>query len=434
MVNPYEPRPEVRIEHPAWSRNATIYQINTRQLTEAGTLRAAEDHLPRIRDLGAVIVWLMPINPIGETNRKGTLGSPYAVQDYYAVNPDLGTLEDLQHFVATAHELGMYVILDWVANHTAWDHILVTSHPEWYSRNGRGEMHPTPWWDWDDIIDLDYRHSGLRHYMTEAMKYWVIEADIDGYRCDVAGFVPTDFWNNARAELDAIKPVFMLAEWETRDLHAEAFDMTYAWSWQQIMRDIAHGEADLERLIIYYAWNEKAFPADAIRMTFISNHDMNSWAGTDRELFGDALEAAIALSVVGDGMPLLYNGQEAGNDKRLEFFERDPIAWREHPIGELYRTLFGLKRMNTALANGRFGATMVRVVNTEPTRVLSFERHNDVDAVFAVFNLSPEPAQVGFPGLPVRGQFVDHRNGAKVTVDDTLVVQLEPWDFRIYVL
>jgi glycosidase len=201
-------------------------------------------------------------------NRKGTLGSPYAVKDYYSVNPEFGTLEDLKHFVVAAHDLGLYVILDWVANHTAWDSNLVTDHPDWYARDWKGDFRPTPWWDWDDIIDLDYGKPGLRKYMTDALKYWVSEVNVDGFRCDVAGFVPTDFWNTARKELDAVKPVFMLAEWESKDLHAEAFDMTYAWSWNDSMHRIARGLLDLNNLHVYYSWNEKNFPAEAMRMTF----------------------------------------------------------------------------------------------------------------------------------------------------------------------
>ena len=237
-VDPYQPVPYVKIKHPEWSKNASIYQINTRQFTAEGTFRAAEQQLPRLKALGVEILWLMPINPIGQKNRKGTLGSPYAVQDYLKVNPELGSLDDLKHFVAAAHQQGMYVILDWVANHTAWDNVLVTEHPDWYARNWKGDFRPTPWWDWSDIIDLDYSQPGLRKYMTDALKYWVKTADIDGYRCDVAGFVPLDFWNNARKELDAIKPVFMLAEWEARDMHADAFDMTYAWTWYDVVREL----------------------------------------------------------------------------------------------------------------------------------------------------------------------------------------------------
>lgn len=227
----YRPQPYITLKNPEWTKDAVLYQINTRQFTPEGTFRAAERELPRLKALGVDILWLMPVHPIGEKHRKGTLGSPYSVRDYYGVNPEFGTKADLKHFVDAAHAQGMHVILDWVANHTAWDNPLVKDHPDWYARGWKGDFHPTPWWDWTDIVNLDYSHPGLRKYMTDAMTYWVREIGVDGYRCDVAGFVPLDFWNNARAELDAIKPVFMLAEWESRDLHAKAFDATYAWSW-----------------------------------------------------------------------------------------------------------------------------------------------------------------------------------------------------------
>jgi glycosidase len=191
--NPYQPKPYVKIRHPEWTKNATLYQINTRQFTPEGTLRAAEAQLPRLKELGADILWLMPLQPIGEKNRKGTLGSPYSIKDYYGVNPEFGTMADVKHFVASAHALGMHVILDWVVNHTAWDNTLVATHPDWYERDWKGNFRPTPWWDWSDIINLDYRQEGLRRYMTEAMKHWLREADLDGFRCDVAGFVPVDF-------------------------------------------------------------------------------------------------------------------------------------------------------------------------------------------------------------------------------------------------
>ncbi len=432
-LDPYQALPDVRIEHPEWSRNATIYQINTRQFTLEGTFRAAEEHLPRLKALGAVILWLMPVQQIGEKNRKGTLGSPYAVKDYYSVEPHLGTLDDLKHFVGAAHDAGMYVILDWVANHTAWDSNLVTEHPEWYDRDWKGDYRPTPWWDWDDIIDLDYTKPELRRYMTQALKYWISEVDLDGYRCDVAGFVPTDFWNTVRRELDAIKPVFMLAEWESRDLHAEAFDMTYSWSWNETMHRIAMGKGDLEQLKVYYSSNEKAYPRDAMRMMFVSNHDKNAWEGTEFEQFGDALEAAIVLSVVGEGMPLIYSGQEAGNDKRLEFFERDPIVWREHPLGELYRKLFALKRANTALWNARWGARMINVPNSVPASIFSFVRRNDQDKVFAVINLSPASRTVTFLESLCHGAYTDFVTDEPVKVDDDTSMTLQPWSYRILV-
>ena len=431
--NLYQPIPYIKIKHPEWSKNATTYQINTRQFTLKGTFRAAEAHLPRLKDLGVNILWLMPIQTIGQEKRKGSLGSPYAVRDYYSVNPEFGNLEDLKHFVKTAHDQGMYIILDWVANHTAWDNHLVNEHPEWYARDWKGDFRPTPWWDWPDIIDFDYQHPELRQYMTKAMKYWVTEVDIDGYRCDVAGFVPTDFWNNVRKELDAIKPVFMLAEWESRDLHAEAFDMTYSWSWYDAVHQITMGKADLNSLFVYYSWNEKAFPADAMRMIFVTNHDKNAWEGTEFEQFGDGLETAIVLSVVGEGMPLIYNGQEAGNTKRLSFFEKDPIIWQDHPLGDLYKKLFALKKTNTALWNGKWGTRMICIPNNIPDKVLSFVRQNSQDKVFAVLNFSKQPQVVTFHESLYYGVYTDYFSNELLTLQASTQLTLEAWDYRVFI-
>ncbi|MEA3063724.1 MAG: hypothetical protein QOJ27_152, partial [Sphingomonadales bacterium] len=218
-ADPYDPVDLSGVKHPDWSKNAVLYQLNTRQFTPEGTFRAAEKQLPRLKALGADIVWLMPVQPIGEKNRKGTLGSPYSVRDYYAVNPEFGTMDDLKSFVRTAHKLGMHVILDWVANHSAWDNPLVAQHPDWYDRDWKGDFRPTPWWDWSDIIDFDYRRTGIRRYMAEAMLFWVRQADVDGFRADVAAYMPLDFWERVRADLDLEKPVFMLAEAQMRDLH-----------------------------------------------------------------------------------------------------------------------------------------------------------------------------------------------------------------------
>ncbi len=432
-ASPYTPQPYIKLTHPDWSKNATIYQINTRQFTAEGTFAAAEAHLPRLKQLGVDILWMMPIHPIGEENRKGTLGSPYSVRDYFGVNPEFGTLDDFKHFVDAAHSLGLYVIIDWVANHTAWDNPMRFEHPDWYARDYKGDFRPTPWWDWSDIIDLDYSKPELREYMTDALKFWVREADIDGYRCDTAGFVPLDFWDNVRKELDAIKPVFMLAEWESRDHHARAFDMTYAWSWYSAVHNIVQGKAGLGPLFVYYSWNEKAYPRDAYRMTYISNHDVNAWEATQFEAFGDGLEAAIVLSVVSEGFPLIYNGQEAGNPKRLEFFEKDPIEWREHPIGELYTKLFALKKKNTALWNGKWGGRMVRTWNSVPDKVLSFVRRNENDKVFAVINFSAEPQTVTFTGELHHDAYREFFSGDEVEFDARSELTLAPWGYRVYI-
>ncbi len=433
--NPYTPRPQVTIQTPEWAKNAAIYQINTRQFTKEGTFRAAGKHLPRLKSLGVDILWLMPVHEIGIQNRKGSLGSPYSVKDYYSVNPEFGTLEDLKQFIQKAHDMGFHVILDWVANHTAWDNNLVKEHPEWYARDWKGDYRPTPWWDWTDIIDLDYSHEALRKYMTDAMKYWVRDVGFDGFRADVAGFVPTDFWENVRRELDEIKPVFMLAEWESRDLHAASFDMTYAWSWWNIMTGLAQGKAHgLGGLFEYYSWKEMAWPDETIKMMFVSNHDKNAWEGTMFESFGEALEAAIVLSVVGDGMPLIYNGQEAGNDQRLAFFEKDPIEWKEeeHPIGELYRKLIGLMKKNSALWHGTWGGTMIRVPNSEESGVISFVRKSGNDKVFAVINLSDTAREVTFREALFHGKYMDVFSEEIIELDEDYGVALEPWAFMVF--
>lgn len=432
MNNRYKPKPLVTISTPEWAKDAAIYQINTRQFTPEGTFRAAENHLLRLKELGVDILWLMPVHEIGLKNRKGSLGSPYSVKDYYSVNPEFGTMDDLKHFLNRAHKAGFKLILDWVPNHTAWDNPLVDEHPEWYSRDWKGDFRPTPWWDWDDIIELDYSHEDLREYMAEAMKYWIREVGFDGFRMDVAGFVPNDFWSQARKELDAIKPVFMLAEWDARDLHAEAFDMTYAWSWWDAVKAVATGGEPLDRLFMYYSWNERAYPEEAIRMTFVTNHDKNAWEGTMFENFGHALEAAIALSVVGEGMPLIYNGQEAGNDRALAFFEKDPIVWKDHPIGNLYRKLIRLMKENPALWHGKWGGRMIRVPNSAEDKVISFVRMKDENKVFAVINFSEIDEDVYFSEELFQGNYRDFESGDQITLKQNSVIRIQAGSGRIF--
>lgn len=430
----YQPQPYVQLNHPEWVKTASIYQMNLRQFTQDGTFQAAEKELPRLKDLGVGIVWLMPIHKIGQSHRKGTLGSPYAIQDYYSVNPEFGTLDDLKHFVATAHHLGLHVILDWVGNHTAWDNVLVTQHPEWYARNWKGDFTPTPWWDWDDIIDLDYSKPALREYMTKAMLYWVKVADIDGYRCDAAGFVPLDFWNEARRQADTVKPTFWLAEWQSRDMEARAFDMLYGWSWYDAVRGVTTGKKnDLSEIFTYYSWNEKFYPRDGIAMIFVSNHDKNAWEGTEFEQFGPGLNPAIVLSVVGEGMPLIYNGQEAGYNHRLKFFEKDPIVWKPSAEGELYRRLFALKTANSALWNAHWGASMIPVVNSAPNQVLSFVRQNAKDKVFVVINLSGLTQAVTFKDRLQDGQYMEYLSGKSAHLDASTKLELQPWASMIFV-
>lgn len=390
----YQPKPYVQLQHPDWSKNSTIYEVNIRQYTPEGTFKAFESHLPRLKAMGVDIIWLMPIHPIGVKNRKGTLGSYYSVKDYLAVNPEFGTMDDFKSLVKKIHASGMHVIIDWVANHSAWDNNLVTEHPEWYSKNNEGNFQPTPWYDWDDIIDFDYEQPELRKYMTEALKFWVSETDIDGYRCDVAGFIPVDFWDNVRVELEAIKPVFMLAEWEDRDMLKNAFDMTYAWTLWNKLREIAKEGKPVGGLIEYMAHDVSTFPRDGYKMTFTDNHDKNSWEGNQYSNFGPALETCIVFAATVNGMPLVYSGQEAGLDRSLRFFDKDTIIWKKHRNEQLYAQLFDLKHKNKALWNGKHGGQMVRVYNDSQDKIISFYREMNENKVLPIFNFSNETVNV----------------------------------------
>ena len=429
----YTPKPYVELQHADWAKDAVIYQINTRQFTPEGTFKAAQEQLPRLADLGVDILWLMPIHPIGEKNRKGSLGSPYSVQDYYGVNPEFGTLADFKAFVAAAHAADMKVIIDSVANHSAWDNPLVEEHPEWYDTDWKGDFHPTPWTDWADIIDFDYSNPELRKYMTEALVYWVRDVGIDGYRCDVAGFVPLDFWEEARRQMDAVKPVFMLAEWQTRDLHQRAFDATYGWEWKEAAQDVAAGRGDAGRLRGFYANDLLTWPEDAYRMLYTSNHDQNAWEGTPFEFYGEAYETMAALQFVSRGIPLIYNGQEAGNTKRLEFFERDAIAWKDSPLNAHFKRLIELKTNNKALWNGAAGGMTIPVSTDNPAQILSFAREKDGNRVIALFNLTNRPATFTLTDGPVAGAHTDFTSGETEQTALGTPRMLGPWGYQILI-
>jgi glycosidase len=428
----YTPRDAVELENAAWTRDAVLYQINTRQFTPEGTFKAAQAQLPRLAAMGVDILWLMPIHPIGEANRKGSLGSPYAVRDYRAVNPELGTEAEFRAFVDEAHRLGLKVILDWVANHSAYDNPLTQSHPEWYTRTPEGALTSPAGTDWSDVADFDYAQIGLREYMTESLVYWVREVGIDGYRADVAGYVPTDFWETARAELDKVKPVFMLAEWEQRDLHARAFDATYGWGWKEAMQRLVTSGEGAGPIRGYYAGQSETWPHAAMRMVYTENHDQNSWDGVAAAIYGPAYEAAIALSFVGSGLPLIYNGQEADNDRQLAFFERDPIMWKEGRYAALFAKLIALKTAHPALHNGRFGAAMIEVPTDQAADVYAFTRGPAGARVFAVFNLSPRPHQVRFDKARHHGRYTDALTGEGATFSGDETLDLTAWGYRIF--
>ena len=428
----YQPQKYVELTNPDWVKNATIYELNIRQFSQEGTFKAIEKQLPRLKKMGINIIWLMPVQPIGVVNRKGSLGSYYSVKDYLKVNPEFGTDADFRSLVKAIHAQGMYVILDWVANHSSWDNMLATQHPEWYTKSREGRFQPTPWRDYDDIIDFDYSQPGLRKYMTEALKFWVKEYDIDGYRCDVASFVPIDFWENARKELDAIKPVFMLAEAEDKELHRRAFDATYNWTLWNILHQIAINNKSVKTLgEAYIAEHVSIFPKEGIRMNFIDNHDKNSWEGNQYSNFGPALKAATVFTAMMDGMPMVYNGQEAGLDRSLLFFEKDPIVWKKHENEALYTTLFALKHKNQALWNGNRGGEMVRIMNDKMDQIISFVREKNGDKVITLINLSREKVQVSFDTSYDAGTYINLFSGKPQQISKKMTLTMEAWEYLV---
>jgi len=423
-----------KVQTPDWAKDAVIYQVNIRQYSEAGTFAAVEADLNRIKDLGVDILWFMPIHPIGEEKRKGSMGSPYAVKDFRAVNTDLGSLDDFKSLIETAHALDMKVIIDWVANHTAWDNHLIMDHPEWYTRDKNGDMQHPEGTDWVDVADLDYTQQGLRNYMKEALLYWVRDVGIDGFRCDVAGMVPTDFWNDVRPALDAVKPVFMLAEWQEQELHEEAFDASYAWEWKEVLQDIVKEKADALDMKTYYTDYQNNWPEGAMRMAYTSNHDQNTWDGLPQDIYGEAYDAAMALSFVGSGIPLIYNGQEAGNTKRLEFFEKDLIVWNfDHPNNDFFKKLVSFKTEYEALHNGLWGGDMVFLETDKPEHILSFIREKNGVHILSLFNLSSEVQTFSLMNEELQGRYSLElgQESEDLTFSDEL--SLAPWAYQIFV-
>jgi glycosidase len=419
------------VQHPEWSKNANIYEVNIRQYTKEGTFNAFQEHLPRLREMGVDILWLMPIHPIGEKNRKGTLGSYYSVKDYKAVNPEYGTMEDFKALVDKGHEMGFRIILDWVANHTAWDNPWIYDHPEWYTKDSTGQMIAP--FDWTDVAELDFDNPALRDAMIDALKFWVEEADIDGYRCDVAGEVPTDFWNRAKQELDAVKPVFMLAEAEQTDLHEYAFHMTYAWELHHIYNEIAKGKMNATAIDSYYQKMDTTYNMlNAFRMNFITNHDENSWNGTIEERLGDGAEVFAMLTYTLPGMPLIYSGQESGLDKRLEFFEKDFIEWDyESKWLPFYTKMIQLKHNNEALWNGAFGSEYSDIPTTEEEKILAFERVKGDNGLFIMANLTEEMVNFKLVKEVTQRTYYNIMEGNELEIGTDQQFSLGPWQYYI---
>lgn len=342
--------------HPDWAYNAVIYEMNIRQYTPEGTFDAAARQLPRLKKLGVDVLWLMPVYPIGVKERKGTLGSYYAIRDYCDVNPEFGDMDDFDRFLSQAHESGFKVILDWVANHTSPDAVWESGKPaDWYVRDSLGNT--VTQYDWTDIAELNYDNKDMRAAMTDAMRFW-LDKGVDGFRCDMACEVPVDFWRETLPQLRKDYPgVYFLAEGETPELHEDAFDASYAWKLHHLLNDIAQGRKGVPDLEEYIAEDSAAYPAEAFRLMFTSNHDENSWAGTEFERMGDAARAMAVLTfTLPGGQPLIYTGQEMGWNHRFEFFEKDPVpAWEENSYTDFYKELINIRHRNPALSAGEKG-------------------------------------------------------------------------------
>lgn len=415
-----------------WSKNSIIYEVNLRQYSEAGTFAEFEKSLPELKKMGVDILWFMPIHPIGEKNRKGTMGSYYAVKDFKAVNPEHGTLEEFKALVKKIHSMDMKVIIDWVANHTAWDNIWTETNPEFYNKNAKGEFFP-PVDGWQDVIDLNYDNKALWNEMINAMKFWVEDCGIDGYRCDVASMVPLEFWQKARRELDKIKPVFMLAEAHEPELHDNAFDMTYSWQLKDLMNAVAKGEKDAADMKKHFENEKTEYKPEAYRMLFTTNHDENSWNGTVFERLGDGAEMFSVLCGTAEGMLLIYGGQEAGNDKRLEFFEKDPIEWKDHKYRKIFTKLAGLKETNKAIWNGTYGGEMIHPENDNDKNVYTFVREKGNNKVFSVFNVTPENQTAVITGEIISGKYKNLFTGEEREIKSNQKFELKPWDYLVYV-
>lgn len=428
---------------PEWMENAVIYEANLRQGTSNRNLKGLQQELPRLKELGVDIIWLMPIHPISEKNRKGRLGSYYAVQDYKAVNPEFGTMQDLKDFVNAAHEKGMKVILDEVCNHTGCDNAWVTEHPEYYARNEKGEMFGP--FDWTDTYKLDYSNPATRAAMIDALKFWVKEADIDGYRCDVAGEVPTDFWEEARPQLEAIKPVFMLAEASTPSLMNKAFDADYAWPMKDVFNAIAatkgvnayakeknqkHPEmtaADIPALI---ERQKTEYPRGSVHMNMITNHDLNSWEGTEFERFGPAVETFAVLSYTLPGMPMLYTGQEVGFNHGFEFFDHDKTQpdYTPNKYTKFYTILNNLKHHNSAL-NANEPIERTNFIDSVDPDVLTFTRQNGKDKIVVIANLSDKVSTVHYLRRePYVVEMTDIFTGKEARIPKVL----KPWEYVVF--
>jgi len=431
--------------------HAVLYEANIRQYSPEGTFDAFTKDIPQLKSLGVKIIWLMPIFPNSEKRRKATgsvfvedipnveerekyLGSYYSVADYTGINPDLGTADDLSELIQTAHQNDMYVILDWVANHTGWDHAWIREHPEYYMKNKSGEITEPLNEDgspkgWSDVADLDYNNQAMQTEMRAAMQYWIQEFDIDGYRCDVAYEVPTSFWKETIPILQQEKPIFMLAEAELPELVTPTlFDMSYGWEGHHILNAIAKGEKKVQAFDAYLEKLDSTWGEESMQMNFITNHDENSWAGSVKARMGAASETMLALSYCMPGMPLIYSGQEYDLDRSLKFFEKDSIPKLKGAVWPVLEKLGALKNSIPAMAGGKAAATYERMETSNDDHMLCFRRKKGASELYFIANLSNQPLQLT---TPISGSFLNQMTGKTETYRAGQIYEFAPWEYHI---
>lgn len=423
-----------------WVKDAVIYEVYLRSFSKEGTFAGLEKRVAELKTLGVTVLWLMPVHPVGTKNRKGSLGSPYSVQDFYGINPEFGTMADFKKLLTTTHKQGLKLIIDLVINHTAWDNNLITQHPEWYTKDEKGNIIP-PNTDWTDVADLDYSQAGLRKYMSDMMRWWVKDVGIDGFRCDVAELVPTDFWDDVRKQLNKIKPVMMLSEGTLPEQHMKAFDLTYSWNIYDVLDPLLKGKKPATLIDDILKSESLQFPKGSLRMRFNTNHDKNAWDSPAVTKFGaDGLKLSAVLVNTLPGVPLLYNGEEVANDKKLGLFEKVDVDWtRPRDMGELYKRLFQLRKENKALSRGE----MIKLASSSDQDVYAFARTAGKDRVVVVLNFSEEPRFVtvtvplskvgqGRKKIALQSVFSEEKFEVGEASKEQIVLALEPRDYRVY--
>jgi len=414
-----------------WLATTNIYEVNIRQYSDEGTFNAFAKELPRLKDMGVEVLWFMPIHPIGIISRKGKFGSYYSIRDFKTTNPEFGTPDEFKNLIAHAHQLGMRVIMDWVANHASWDNVWTVDHPEYFERDSTGNFKPP--YDWTDVIQIDHSSIAEQDSMIDAMKFWVTNFNIDGFRADLAHLTPLEFWKKARTAIEPLKPgLFWLAETEEAGYH-EVFDASFTWEWMHKTEDYYKQKADLNSLYNVLYKYENDFPASAYRMYFTSNHDENSWNGTEYEKYGDMAKTLAVFSLTWKGIPMIYSGQEMPNLKRLAFFDKDTIDWNGgYALHDFYKTLLKLRKRNPALRSADPEVITQTIATSDDKRIMAYLRRNKNDEVFVLLNLGGEKADFSIKDQFLKGKFVNVFTGAENYLFADTFIEMQPWGFLVY--